>query len=212
MGAIETITEALGISISDFSRKDCVGLLKKVYVSYKAYPYEKYIAYNRELYSSLTIQKDFAVFSRVLAKTLRDLEAKQRFPWYSLYYSMILFELFIYWDNLPQQLDGLRQPVKTEVCSDLGPEHAKLLAYYLKKNYHNKISLSVQSSKVYSQVTSESLACDLYVTNFSTPAIPEEKLFVVEDVPSAKNLSALGSRIEEYRMNALIKQLSYLKK
>lgn len=207
---IEIIIHALKISVSKVSREDCVRMLKRIYASYKVYPYEKYIAYNRELYNSLTIKKDFAVFSRVLAKTLRDLETKQHFPWYSFYYSLILFNFFIYWNNLPTQLDALRQPVKTEVCSDLGTKHAELLAYYLEKNYHNKVSLSIQSSKVYSKVSPNSLVYDLYVTNFSTPAIPEEKLFVVEDIPSAKNLSALGSRIEEYRMNTLIKQLSYL--
>ena len=89
-------------------------------------------------------------------------------------------------------------------------KHAQLIAYYLEKNYHNKILVDLQPDKIYSEVSPESLVSDLYVTNFSTPIIPEERLFVVEDVPSTKNLSALGRKIEEYRMNTLIKQLSYL--
>lgn len=207
---LSLIINALDITISEPSRENCIGLLKSVYNSYKAYPYEKYIAYNRELYNSLTIQKDFAVFSKVLEKTLKDQEAKSHFPWYSMYYHMILFELFIYWDGLPEQLDGLRKPVSTEVCSDLGTKHAKFLAYYLDKNYHDKLLLDIKADKSYSETAPESLISDLYVTNFSTPAIPEERLFVLEDVPSAKTLSALGRKIEEYRMNTLIKQLAYL--
>ncbi|BBM17831.1 hypothetical protein G15_1477 [Enterococcus avium] len=204
------MTDALGIGISDLGRKNCIALLKAVYVSYKVYPYEKHIAYNRDLYNSLTVQRDFAVFTKVLEKTLRDQEAKTRFPWYSMYFHPILFKLFIYWDDLPEQLDALRKPVATEVCSDLGAKHAQFLAYYLKKNYHDKVLLDVQADKIYAEVAPESLVSDLYVTNFSTPEIPEERLFVVEDVPSAKNLSALGRKIEEYRMVTLIKQLSYL--
>lgn len=127
-----------------------------------------------------------------------------------MYFHLILFELFIYWDGLPEQLDGLRKPVATEICSDLGMKHAQLLAYYLEKNYHDKVLVDLQPDKIYSEVSPESLVSDLYVTNFSTPIIPEERLFVVEDVPSTKNLSALGRKIEEYRMNTLIKQLSYL--
>ena len=204
------MVNALGITLSDLSRRNCALLLKSVYTSYKTYPYEKYIAYNRELYNSLAIQRDFAVFTKVLEKTLKDQEAKSRFPWYSLYFHLILFRLFIYWDDLPKQLDELRQPVSTEVCSDLGAKHAQLLAYYLEKNYHEKIILDVQPDKVYAEVAASSLTSDLYVTNFSTPIIPKEKLFVLEDIPSAKKLASLGRKIEEYRMNTLIQQLAYL--
>lgn len=207
---LSLIIEALGITISDTSRESCLALLMSIYTSYKAYPYEKYIAYNRELYTSLTVQRDFAVFSKVLEKTLKDQEAKSHFPWYSMYYHLILFKLFICWDGLPEQLDAIRKPVATEVCSDLGTKHAELLAYYLKKNYQNKVLLDIQPNKIYFEEDPSSLISDLYVTNFSTPAIPKEKLFIVEDIPSTKNLSALGRRIDEYRMNTLIKQLAYL--
>lgn len=207
---IATIIEALGITISDQSRIECIDLLKMTYTSYKVYPYEKYVAYNRELYNSLTIQRDFMVFSKVLMKTLKNLESKVHFPWYSLYYHSILFELFIYWNDLPDKLAALRQPVKVEVCSDLGIKHAQLLAHYLKNNYPKKISLDIQAEKIYAKVAQESLTSDLYVTNFSTPIIPEEKLFVIEDVPSDKSLNALSKRIEDHRMNTLIGQLSYL--
>lgn len=207
---LSLMVNALGITLSDLSRRNCALLLKSVYTSYKTYPYEKYIAYNRELYNSLAIQRDFAVFTKVLEKTLKDQEAKSRFPWYSLYFHLILFRLFIYWDDLPKQLDELRQPVSTEVCSDLGAKHAQLLAYYLEKNYHEKIILDVQPDKVYAEVAASSLTSDLYVTNFSTPIIPKEKLFVLEDIPSAKKLASLGRKIEEYRMNTLIQQLAYL--
>ena len=194
----------------DTSRENCLQLLKSVYASYKAYSYEKYIAYNRDLYNSLNVQRDFSVFSRVLEKTLRDQEAKTQFPWYSMFYHLILFRLFIYWEDLPEQLDAIRKPVTTEICSDLGAKHAQLLAYYLKKHYQEKVALDIRPEKIYSNESPESLRSDLYVTNFSTPAIPKERLFVVEDVPSVKNLTALGKKIEEYRMNTLIKQLAYL--
>ncbi|MDT2522479.1 helix-turn-helix domain-containing protein [Enterococcus raffinosus] len=207
---LSLIIDALGITISETSRKNCLALLKSVYNSYKAYPYENYIAYNRQLYNSLTIQRDFTVFSKVLEKTLKDQETKSRFPWYTMYYHLILFEFFIYWEKLPEQLDALKKHVLIEICSDLGARHAQLLAYYLDKSYHNKVLLDVQSDKIYSEVAPESLISDLYVTNFSTPLIPEERLFVLEDVLSAKNLSALGRKIEEYRMSTLIKRLTYL--
>ncbi|MGH1845831.1 helix-turn-helix domain-containing protein [Enterococcus gilvus] len=207
---LDLIIDALNVGISDTSRENCLQLLKSVYASYKAYSYEKYIAYNRDLYNSLNVQRDFSVFSRVLEKTLRDQEAKTQFPWYSMFYHLILFRLFIYWEDLPEQLDAIRKPVTTEICSDLGAKHAQLLAYYLKKHYQEKVALDIRPEKIYSNESPESLRSDLYVTNFSTPAIPKERLFVVEDVPSVKNLTALGKKIEEYRMNTLIKQLAYL--
>lgn len=205
---IRIIKNTLNLSIEGESKEMCIRLFENVYAYYKTYSSRKYIAYNRELFTSLTIQRDFSIFSKVLKKVLVNLEERTKFPWCSIYYNFILFELFVHWNDLPEQLDQLRHPVSTEVYSDLGPKHAQLLAYYLKKHYREKVCLSIRKD-TNALIEKENFS-DIYVTNFYTRIIPSEKLFIVEDVPSAKNLNDLGRKIEKQRMKTLSKEVSCL--
>lgn len=205
---ITIISNTLNLSIEEESKEMCSRLFENVYAYYKTYSSRKYIAYNRELFTSLNIQRDFSVFSKVLKKVLTKLEERTKFPWCSIYYNFILFELFVHWNDLPEQLDQLRHPVSTEVYSDLGPKHAQLLGYYLKKHYREKVCLSVKKDTI--QRVEKENASDIYVTNFYTRIVPPEKLFIVEDVPSVKNLNELGRKIDKQRMKTLAKEFSYL--
>lgn len=207
---LTTVSDVLKLTFSKRSRRNCLNLLKSVYTSYKVYPYENFIAYNREHYNSLSLKKDFTVFSKVLEKALINLETKNSTPWYSMYFDHLLFGLFIHWKNLPTQLDALRQPVVTEICSDLGVKHISLLVFYLEKSYHEKVSLIVRPQLYGNDFTSELFTSDLYITNFPTEDIPAEKLFVIADVPSRKNLTALSKKIDDIRINKLISELAYL--
>ncbi|MFC4771777.1 helix-turn-helix domain-containing protein [Enterococcus hermanniensis] len=207
---LDLLTGVLKLTFSKKSRAACLNVLKTVYTNYKVYPHENYIAYNREYYNSLTIQKDFAIFSKVLEKALHDFERTSSIPWYSMYFNHILFEFFINWQHLPAQLDAMRQAVVTEVCSDLGIKHIGLLAFYLEKQFHEKVSLVVRPQLNCKDFPSDTFTSDLYITSFPTCAVPIEKLFVIADIPSKKDLTALGKKIDNIRRNKLINELAYL--
>lgn len=207
---VTTIKEALTISISDQSRESIVRLIEHIYAKHKMFPYKKYMVYDRFLYSSKTIQQNFVVFSAVVEKALADLEAKTKFPWKSMYLSEILHEMAIRWEHLTEQSDELRYQVSILVLSDLGKEHAKLLQSILYENFREKISMTIQEYHYYEKIK-ESIEqpYDLYVSNYAIDDLEQEVNIIVEDIPSFKNITDLGSFINKKRL-VLPEEVRYL--
>lgn len=209
--SIQLIAEVLNLKNSEENLQKCMYVLKSFYCLYKTYPYKNYLIYNHCWNASKTIRQRFAVFNKVLEKNLKDMEKSTQIPWYSAYYVFILFELFIAWENLQQQLYALRQPVSVEVASNRGLDHAHLLRYCVEQNLNDKVLVKINPALLKSEAReSQSFKFDLCVTNFLAKGVPKEKLFIVEDIPSAKNLTSLQDLIEKQRMKMVIEQLAYL--
>ena len=209
--SIQLIAEVLDLRNSEENLQKCVYVLKSFYCLYKTYPYKNYLIYNRCWSASKTIRKRFAVFNKVLEKNLKDLEESTKIPWYSAYFVFILFELFIAWENLQQQLYALRQPVSVEVASNRGLDHAHLLRYCVERNLTDKVLVKINPTLIKCEAKEgQQFKFDLCVTNFLAKSVPKEKLFIVEDIPSAKNLTSLQDLIEKHRMEMVIEQLAYL--
>ncbi|MEO1769116.1 helix-turn-helix domain-containing protein [Candidatus Enterococcus ferrettii] len=209
--SIQLVAEVLNLKNSEANQQKCIYVLKSFYCLFKTYPHKNYLIYNRCWSASKTIHKRFAVFNKVLEKNLRDLETHTKIPWYSVYYVFILFELFIAWEDLPQQLYALRQPVSVEIASNRGLDHAQLLGYCVERNLNDKVLVNINPTLTKSETREVHHAnFDLCVTNFLAKSVPKEKLFIVEDIPSAKNLTSLQDLIEKHRMEMVIEQLTYL--
>ncbi|EOH91224.1 helix-turn-helix domain-containing protein [Enterococcus pallens] len=209
--SIQLIAEVLALKNSAENLQKCIYVLKSFYCLHKTYPYKNYLIYNRCWSASKTIRNRFAVFNKVLEKNLKDLEKATNIPWYSAYFVSILFELFIAWENLPQQLYALRQPVSVEVASNRGVDHAHLLRYCVERSLNDKVLVNINPTLIKCDPSEgQQINFDLCVTNFLAKSVPKEKLFIVEDIPSAKNLTSLQELIEKHRMEMVIEQLAYL--
>ncbi|MEI5993250.1 helix-turn-helix domain-containing protein [Candidatus Enterococcus mansonii] len=209
-GLVNTIKDALSISISEQSKISIVRLLEYIYAKHKMFPYKKFMVYDRYLYSSRAIKQNFVVFTAVVDKALGTLEAKMKFPWKTMYLNGILHEMAIRWENLSRLTDERRHQLSVLVLSDLGKEHAQLLSSVLKENFHNKVELSIQESHFYERPTDFSdQQYDLYVSNYVVEAVDEKVNMIVEDIPSFKNLMDLRKYIDKRRL-VLPKDIAYL--
>lgn len=195
-GIIQQVCRAFDIVIEEKSIARTIKIFENIYAQHKIYPYKKYIVYNRKRYSSHEIQQNFSMFTAVVQKILKEKEVKTKFPWYNLYFDEILYELMVRWEDLAYLLEGKRSKVKIGIFSDLGPEHAQLLASFLTKNFGHKIDVSVQEMP-YHELRKQSLRdFELYVTNFKLENIAPERQFIVEDIPTLRNLLVLRKEIE----------------
>lgn len=207
---VNTIKNALSISISEQSKASIIRLIEYIYAKHKMFPYKKFMVYDRYLYSSRAIKQNFIVFTAVVNKALSVLEAKMKFPWKTMYLDEILHEMAIRWENLSTLTDEMRHQLSVLVLSDLGKEHAQLLRSVLKENFRNKVDLFVQESHYYDQtISSSDRNYDLYVSNYAVETVDEEINMIVEDIPSFKNLTDLRKYIDKRRL-VLPKDIAYL--
>lgn len=197
---VDTICRVLKITVDERDKERTEEIFENIYAKHKMYPFKKYIVYNRKLYSSLGIQRYYTVFTAVLVKILKNMEEKTKFPWHSLYFDEILYEIMVRWQGLADMLEGRRHQVEVGVFSDLGSEHAQLLASFLRKNFREKISLTVQDRPYYELEEKRFPEFELNVTNFEIAHIEKDKLFIIEDIPTFKNMMDLRNKIDEQRM------------
>lgn len=206
---IDTVVRALNVTIDEKSREKILQLFLRTYGKYKIYPYKRYIIYNREWFNSYIVQQHLVVFSKIVAKALQELETKTKVPWYSVYYDDMLCGMMIYWKELASKMDQLRHQVKVGVFSDLGVDHAQALGEMLARSYGEKISLTIQEESRYSGENKKIADYEIYVANYTLTEVPPEKLFVIEDIPSFKNLGDLRQLIERNRL-VLPRDIPYL--
>lgn len=207
---INTIKEALSITISEQSRKSIIRLIEYIYAKHKMFPYKKNMVYDRYLYSSRAIKQNFLVFTAVVTKALGVIESKMKFPWKTMYLDSTLYEMAIRWENLSRLTEEMRHQVSVLVLSDLGKEHAQLLCSILEGNFGTKVVLSIQENNFYDQLTNPSTQnYDLYVSNYVVDTINKEINIIVEDIPSFKNLTDLRKFIDRRRL-ILPKDIAYL--
>lgn len=206
---IKTVVDALGVSLDQESHQKILRLFLRTYGKYKIYPYKRYIIYNRRWFSSYIVQQHLVVFSKIVAKALQELEAKTKVPWYSVYYDDMLCGMMVYWQDLANKMDQLRHQVQVGVFSDLGVDHVNAVGAMLARSYGDKINLNLQDVSHYGLAETKLANYEIYVANYTMPDVPAEKLFVIEDIPSFKNLNDLRQLIEKSRL-VLPKDIPYL--
>lgn len=207
---VGTVVEALGVTMDPISHEKIVANFLDIYLNHMMYPYPRYIIYNRRWYASVVIQQQMVVFSKIVAKALRKLEDKHIIPWYSLYYDEILCDMMNLWEDLPKKMDQIRHQVKIGIFSDLGHDHAKSTALFIERTFGDKVSLIIQDTSYFMQHKRPDPNFDIYVANYTMREVTPDKLFIIEDVPSFKNLTALRRMIEERRL-ILPKDVPYLR-
>lgn len=194
------IQNSLNIPISEKSTKEIMDLMEYIYIKNKIYPYKKYMIYNRYLYSSKAIKEHIVEFETIFRATLVNLEKKCKFPWATLYSEEMLYEITIRWNDLPSSLEKIRIKLSVAILSDLGNSHGNLLASILKKNFYNKINVFVLSKESLHELNLEHTSkYDLYISNYTLKNVCDDRVFIVDDIPSLENLMDLRETIDKRR-------------
>lgn len=207
---INIIKKALNIEISKESRLSIIRLFERIYAQHKLFPYKKYMVYDRHFYTSEIIKQTFLIFSTVVEKALIELENKTKFPWNSMYFSELIYEMVVRWWNLDEQSESLRKQVNVLVVSDLGKEHSYFMASMLKNYFREKVIVTVYE-QLYcrKEIEKHPKYFDLCISNYRLIYIEEEKNIIVEDVLSFKNITDIGRFIDKKRL-VLPEDIPYL--
>lgn len=200
---IQEVNKELNTSIDDTSRKKITQIIRNLYCYHHIYPYKKHIIYSRFFYSGKSIKQNFILFSTRISKVLTEHEISDGFPWNTFYLNEVLHDFMLYWEDLPTQLFNNRGKVSIAVLSDLGKEHAEVMGTILKMNFLNNVSVTTQNASLFDpqkqQIASKR---DLYVSNHHIEHVSQEKVVVVEDILSSKNIVDLRKIIEQNQLFA----------
>lgn len=200
---LDEIIDNLHVSIDEESRTKIAKVIQNIYCLHQIYPYKKHIIYSRFFYSGKSIKQNFILFSAFTSRALTRLEKESSFPWKSMYLNEILHCLMLYWKDLPKQLYKRRGRVSITVLSDLGKEHAEVMSSIIKMVFMNNVSVTTQNTSLLDTARKKIIEkSDLYVSNHRIHYLTGEKVVVVEDILSQRNIIELRKIIEQNQLRA----------
>ncbi|WP_321385480.1 helix-turn-helix domain-containing protein [uncultured Enterococcus sp.] len=200
---ILAVNNELNTSIDDLSRKKINQIIRNLYCYHRIYPYKKHIIYSRFFYSGKSIKQNFILFSTRISKVLTEVEMSDGLPWNTFYLNEVLHDFMLYWEDLPTQLFNNRGKVSIAVLSDLGKEHAEVMGTILRMTFLNNVSVTTQNASLFDSPKKQTGSKrDLYVSNHHIEHVSQEKVVVVEDILSSKNIVELRKIIEQNQLFA----------
>ncbi|WP_265459197.1 helix-turn-helix domain-containing protein [Enterococcus sp. HY326] len=204
---IDQVSYESDIPIDDFSRHRVKNSFLSAYLSHKIYQGPKFMLYNRSHFSRLSIETAYPFFSSVFKNCLQELQKSHRITWISNYHDEILAKLMIEWENLPILIEGQRDTVRIGVFSDLGKVHAQSIANYLSRLFINRANMEVMNSDYFAAKPCDVPSFDIYAANYQMSNVPPEKLVIIEDIPTYRNIAGLRIEIEKQRKANVQKSL-----
>ncbi|MBL1223922.1 helix-turn-helix domain-containing protein [Enterococcus sp. BWR-S5] len=200
---IDEIQSSLHVTIDDQSLVKIKKGIQNIYCLHQIYPHKKHIIYSRFFYSGKSIKQNFILFSAFTSKALARLEKESGFPWKTMYLNEILHCLMLYWQGLPAQLFKKRSKVSITVLSDLGREHAEVMSSIIKMVFTNNVIVTTQNTSLLNTPKKELVEkSDLYVSNHRIQYLAGERVVVVEDILSQRNIIELRKIIEQNQLRA----------
>ncbi|MGL4697047.1 helix-turn-helix domain-containing protein [Enterococcus larvae] len=198
---IDEVVDSLQISIDERSRTKISKIIRNIYCLHQIYPYKKHIIYSRFLYSGKSIKQNFILLSAFTSKALARLEKESGFPWKTMYLNEILHCLMLYWQDLPTQLYKKRGRVSITVLSDLGKEHAEVMGSIIRMTFSTNVVVTTQTLSLLNTQKIDSIEkSDLYVSNHQIQYLTGERVVVVEDILSQRNIVELRKIIEQNQL------------
>lgn len=211
---IELIKVALDLEIDDLSRQNIKNVLTFIYLEHLTYPFDDYMLFNRYEFNGTAIRKNFPSFTKVIEKGLETMEEDMAFPWLSTFKNEVIYWVMVKWRRLPTILENKKEKASMLVLSDLGEEHANLLAEMILKNFGTKVKVvAYQESVIFLEDANPAIfeGYDYYVTTFFKDIIPEDKIIVVDAIPSDQDWGKIRRAIN--KINQIDPALlDYLKK
>lgn len=183
---IDQFQEALFLEMDPNSQKLVERVLTLIFLHHQEYPFKDPIIFDKFRFNAAVIAKNYPNYTKLLEYSLRTMEKETNFPWYSMYFSDILYWIMVKWHNLPIILEKMRTKVTILVLTDHGSDHAVMLASLLEKNFGQKAQIFPYTKSILTldSLSEETLAeYDLFVTNFISSTLPKHQMVVVNTFP-----------------------------
>lgn len=197
---IQYIQAVLDLTIQPRDYQNLTSILTQIYLYDRKHPYPHYLLFNTYSYNARTIQSQFPIFTGVIDTGLEALGKALDFPQIDRYRSNFYCWLFFRWHDLPCQIDQLKKRCRTLILSNLGHDHAALLASLVRRNFGDKVEV-VSSNKNSLFFDHEDVQFaeefDTVIANFEIPTLASTKLLVFDDIPSNRNWGALRVQIQQ---------------
>lgn len=197
--SLKNISEKADIPLPIDDLDTMVDELTNIYTRKKIYPYFMYNLYDEYQYIANDLFTTYPEFSQMVFNELQLLEKNTSFLWYSSYRHQVAYIMFLYWTDLVFLLELKKVKVRIVVVSDLGASHAKLLADLIDVSFRSKAEIEVnrQSLLFATQEEIDELnQYDIIVANNALPIFTEDKLVVMENLPSIRDFNHLNEKIE----------------
>ncbi|OJG17995.1 hypothetical protein RU97_GL002068 [Enterococcus canis] len=176
--------------------------LMDLYGKFKAYPYPHFVLMDKYAYTTQGIYTNYPVMCAILEKVLYQLEKQTNFPWYSEFRYRCIYWIFIKWDRLPLLAEAKRRKAHILIASDLGYEHAQLLADMIEGTFQQRVIVAVNQESLlfFNQEELRKFEdYDMIVVNNPMSIFPEEKQLVVENIPTIRNWIELEDQIMAFQ-------------
>lgn len=195
---IKTLRDFFDITLSNDISHKIEGTMKQLYLYHRIYPFRNHIIYDSYFYNGTAIKKEYPVLNKVIEYSLKNMEKKTNFPWESTYHNVILYWLMIKWSDLPSILKDKKERAQIFVLSDIGRDHSEFLAKMILSNFESKADVDYYKGSIVlldDEKPADLDKYDILVTNFNSELLPENKLVVIDDIPSSGDWGILRKAI-----------------
>ena len=197
---VDSIQEALNIELDDLSRKKINNVLSLLYLKHLEYPFDDFILFDRYEFNASAIRSTFPTFTQLVEKQLEQLEIELNFPWLNQFKNNVIYWIMVKWKRLPSILENKKAKANLLVFSNLGSEHADLLAELIMKNFGSKVKITVYHESIIflSETNLSNLPeYDFFVTTFLRDEMPTDKIIVVDAIPSDQDWGKIRRAINQ---------------
>lgn len=175
--------------------------LKHIYLAHKVYPFHSHTIFDKNFYNATAIKELYPMMSMVIEHGLKKLEKETDFPWYTDYYNRILCMIMIKWTDLPELLENKKRKVKILVMSNVSNDHADFVAKMVRNNFGSKTIVEpYDQSIIFLEDVPKSHfePYDFILSTFDTNILPEDKLVVIDDIPSDSDWGMVRKAINQH--------------
>ncbi|WEG72877.1 helix-turn-helix domain-containing protein [Vagococcus intermedius] len=190
------------------SYQQITSMLRLIYFEHYFYPFNDYILFDRYQFNGKAIEKNYPIFTDLIKECLLPLENNMGFPWSSQFNSKIIYWLMVKWKNLPLILENKKAKARLLIISDLGNEHAELLADMITKNFNSKVEITIYYGSIIfleNNDPNELNNYDYYITTFFWELLNNDKVIVVDAIPSDQDWGEIRQAINTVYRSHLAK-------
>lgn len=195
---IKHIRDVFDIKLSNPISHKIESTMIYLYQYHQLYPYRNYIIFDEYFYNGTVIKNNYPVFDSIVTQALTKLEKNTKFPWETEYHNVVLYLLMIKWHDLPEILEDKKEKASILILSNLGQDHGNFLAKRINNNFGLKATIDTFSGSIsFLEEEPKELfdAYDILITNFNTDLLPNEKLVVIDDIPSGNDWGTIRKNI-----------------
>jgi hypothetical protein len=182
----------------DDDRKQMVYKISNLYTQHKIFPYVRYSLFNNFHLEAIRTYENYPNYTAIVTESLKQLEKRTKFPWFTKLRDHVTTMLFAEWTDLPILLEMRRKKVKALFISTLGDTHTEMLAATIDMHFHFSVDGETFNKSMMNLVPADIekiSGYDMIISDWAWQKLPKEKLFVVDSIPSVKQIAEIGNEI-----------------